>query len=211
MTAGNPPLVLTDRPSLIALIVIPVVMGALLALPNSRRRWSSSDRRLHFAISLAFLIYVSAVAAIILWPFPVLFNGFCEPHRLNAEARLRPLRFVIHSYQEATAGYPISAVAVSGEAIANCLLFVPFGLFLRAMFRMRVRSVILASFAFSLMLELTQLTGVWGAYPCPYRQFDIDDLITNTMGGVIACALVALWIRLPIRSESSFALRGDRL
>jgi glycopeptide antibiotics resistance protein len=202
-------LVLTDRPSLIALIVIPVVMGVLIALPNSRRHWSSSDRRVQIAISLAFLIYVSAVAAIILWPFPVLFNGFCEPHRLNAAARLRPLRFVSHSYREAAAGYPISAVAVSGEAIANCLFFVPFGLFLRAMFRMRVGSVILASFAFSLVLELTQLTGVWGAYPCPYRQFDVDDLITNTLGAVIGCALVGLWVKLPMRSERSFALRGD--
>jgi glycopeptide antibiotics resistance protein len=40
-----------------------------------------------------------------------------------------------------------------------------------------------------LAVELTQLTGIWGLYPCPYRQFDVDDLILNTTGVVIGFAL----------------------
>lgn len=36
----------------------------------------------------------------------------------------------------------------------------------------------------SLGVELTQLTGLWGLYPCAYRQFDVDDLILNTAGVV---------------------------
>lgn len=31
-------------------------------------------------------------------------------------------------------------------------------------------------------VELTQLTGVWGIYPCAYRQFNVDDLMLNTTG-----------------------------
>ena len=34
-------------------------------------------------------------------------------------------------------------------------------------------------------VELTQLTGIWGIYPCAYRQFNVDDLILN-LAGVVA-------------------------
>ena len=34
----------------------------------------------------------------------------------------------------------------------------------------------------SLGVEITQLTGIWGIYPCAYRQFEVDDLILNVSG-----------------------------
>jgi hypothetical protein len=37
-------------------------------------------------------------------------------------------------------------------------------------------------FGVSLFFELTQLTGLWFIYPCPYRLFSVDDLILNTVG-----------------------------
>lgn len=33
-----------------------------------------------------------------------------------------------------------------------------------------------------LTVELTQLTGIWGLYPCAYRQFNVDDLFLNVLG-----------------------------
>ncbi len=39
-----------------------------------------------------------------------------------------------------------------------------------------------AGVALSLGIELTQLTGIWGLYPCAYRQFDVDDIILNVAG-----------------------------
>lgn len=39
------------------------------------------------------------------------------------------------------------------------------------------------------MIETTQLTGVWGIYPCAYRVFDVDDLLMNTLGAVLRSAL----------------------
>lgn len=30
--------------------------------------------------------------------------------------------------------------------------------------------------------EVTQLTGIFGLYPCAYRQFDVDDIIFNVSG-----------------------------
>ena len=37
----------------------------------------------------------------------------------------------------------------------------------------------------SFLIELTQLTGDWGLYPCAYRYFSTADLITNTIGAGI--------------------------
>nr|WP_255569844.1 VanZ family protein [Actibacterium sp. 188UL27-1] len=43
--------------------------------------------------------------------------------------------------------------------------------------------------ALSLIIELSQVTGLWGVYPCPYRTFDITDLILNPLGVVLGFAL----------------------
>ena len=37
----------------------------------------------------------------------------------------------------------------------------------------------------SLFFELTQLTALYGIYPKPYHLFDVDDLMLNTLGGII--------------------------
>lgn len=45
-----------------------------------------------------------------------------------------------------------------------------------------LRIAALLGFGLSLTVELTQLTGIWGLYPCAYRKFDVDDLLLNTLG-----------------------------
>lgn len=48
--------------------------------------------------------------------------------------------------------------------------------------RIRARTAVAFGLVLSLGVELTQLTAVWGLYPCAYRQFDINDLLLNTLG-----------------------------
>jgi glycopeptide antibiotics resistance protein len=64
---------------------------------------------------------------------------------------------------------------------------------LLARHRMLPRTAVLSGFGLSLAVELTQLTGIWGLYPCPYRQFDVDDLILNTAGVALGFVLVRGW------------------
>lgn len=57
-----------------------------------------------------------------------------------------------------------------------------------------LRTTALLGFGLSLTVELTQLTGIWGLYPCAFRKFDIDDLLLNTLGvalGFIAARKLA--------------------
>jgi glycopeptide antibiotics resistance protein/uncharacterized RDD family membrane protein YckC len=78
-------------------------------------------------------------------------------------------------------------------AAFNVALVVPFGLFLGYYFRTRWVVCILLSFALSLLFEITQITGIYGFFDHPYRIFDVDDLITNTFGGIVGFR-IALWI-----------------
>ena len=73
--------------------------------------------------------------------------------------------------------------------VMNLVLCAVIGALL-ARHRLRLRTAVLLGFGLSLTVELTQLTGLWGVYPCPYRQFDVDDLILNTAGVALGVVLV---------------------
>lgn len=79
------------------------------------------------------------------------------------------------------------------QTVFNIVLMVPFGLFLGYYFRTRWMVCLLLSFSLSLLFEVTQITGIYGIFDYPYRFFDVDDLITNTLGGVIGYRM-ALWV-----------------
>ncbi|MDQ1082498.1 MULTISPECIES: VanZ family protein [Microbacterium] len=92
-----------------------------------------------------------------------------------------------------------AAVAVSGRYLTdpvvlqvalNVLLFLPLGFFLRVLGGRGILIAGLAGLGISAIIETTQLTGVWGIFPCAYRVFDVDDLIANTSGALLG-SLVA--------------------
>lgn len=75
--------------------------------------------------------------------------------------------------------------------VFNIILTVPFGMFLRYYFKCDLTKVIIYSFLLSLFFELTQLSGLYFIYPRGYRLFDVDDLILNTLGGVVGYLICA--------------------
>lgn len=71
----------------------------------------------------------------------------------------------------------------------NFALCAAIGLALAAQGRLGWLMVAAVTAATTLAVELTQLTGIWGLYPCAYRQFDVDDLILNFVGTLCGYAL----------------------
>ncbi len=67
----------------------------------------------------------------------------------------------------------------------NILMMIPLGIYLRYYFNCNFKKTTMITFLISLFFELTQLSGLYFIYPYPYRVFDVDDLILNTLGGVI--------------------------
>lgn len=88
------------------------------------------------------------------------------------------------------------------QIVFNILLLLPFGVYLRYYFNRRWYQVLLLSFLYSLFFECTQLSGLYGIYPYPYRFFEVDDLICNTLGGMIGFWITpALLFFLPSRKR----------
>lgn len=76
------------------------------------------------------------------------------------------------------------------QLVFNVVLFIPFGMLVRhPAASTKALWVVLAGAGASLLIEVTQLTGIWGLYPCAYRVFDVDDLLTNTLGAAIGVTL----------------------
>lgn len=81
------------------------------------------------------------------------------------------------------------------EAFFNVLLLVPLGMYLRYYLRRTWWQTLLIGFATTLFYELSQLTGLWGIYAHPYRLFDVDDLMLNTLGAMVGFWLVGPALR----------------
>lgn len=88
------------------------------------------------------------------------------------------------------------------QVLFNVVLTIPFGVYLRYYFKKDFKQVLFLSFLMSLFYEVTQITGVYGIYPRPYRLFDVDDLIMNTLGGLVGYWMTpALVFMFPTREE----------
>ena len=88
------------------------------------------------------------------------------------------------------------------EPFFNLCLIMPFGAYLAYYFKKKRRAAIMLSFALSLFFELTQLSALYGIYPRPYRLFSVDDLILNTLGGLVGyCLFAKLGKFLPSRDK----------
>jgi hypothetical protein len=71
------------------------------------------------------------------------------------------------------------------QQLFNVVLFVPLGVVLRKAYGKGPLAVIVIALGLSLAIEVVQYTGNLGFYPCPYRIADVDDLISNTFGGLL--------------------------
>ncbi|MFB7249192.1 VanZ family protein [Microbacterium sp. NPDC056234] len=166
-------------------IAIGVGFGILLFVPfvaiSYRRRGRLSLGRT--LLWLAALVYFWAIWTYTLLPLP-------DPDAIRCVGAITDPMSVVRDLQKAFAapGNPLTQPALL-QLVFNVLLFVPLGAFLRVLGARGILTSFFVGLALSLLIETTQLTGVWGLYPCAYRFFDVGDLMTNTLGAVIGSVL----------------------
>lgn len=82
--------------------------------------------------------------------------------------------------------------------VGNILGFVPFGIILPLLSKkfLNLKAVILATFFLSLTYEVLQLLFEFGS-------FDVDDLILNTLGGILGYIPIKLFISMLNRGKSN--------
>ncbi len=71
------------------------------------------------------------------------------------------------------------------QLVFNIVFFIPFGFIAGSLLRMRFATSVLFACGISVLIELAQLTGLFGLYPYAFRCCDVDDVICNTAGGII--------------------------
>lgn len=135
------------------------------------------------ALWAAALVYFWAIWTYTLLPLPDTASMRC------AGVNLDPWAFVDDARGAARRPGPFLTDPAILQLLLNVLLFVPLGFLLRVLGGRGILVAFAVGLGVSVVIETTQLTGVWGIYPCAYRVFDVDDMLTNTLGAVVGSLL----------------------
>lgn len=197
----------------IVAVVVGMVAAVALFVPfvaiSYRRRGGLSAGRV--LLWLAALVYFWAIWTYTLLPLPSSASYRCMGVSLDPLGFIPEVRDAL-----AAGGNPLRNRAVQ-QLVLNVALFTPLGFFVRVLGGRGLPTALAAGLGVSALVEFTQLTGVWGLYPCPYRVFDVVDLETNTLGAALgslaAFALPGAWRRGGVRPDADLprpVTRGRR-
>lgn len=172
--------------------VMAILMGAIvctvLFVPfvavSYRRRGTLTFGRIVLWVAAA--VYGLAIWTYTLLPLPQSNDYACAPINLDPTTLIDDVRDALAT------GNPLTSVFLL-QLVFNVLLFVPLGFFMRVLAGRGIVVAGLVGLGISLLIELTQVTGVWGLYPCAYRIFDVVDMMTNTSGALIG-SIIALMV-----------------
>ena len=172
-----------SKPFQLTVLLWPFV-SVLLTVPAAVYLYRRDNRLRPVSVlgAYTFMLYVLGLGCFTLYPWPQDPAAYCATHHLGAQ--LNPLQFIGDIRTDG-----VTAILQLGM---NIVLFVPMGFFLARFFRLPSWVAVAVCCATSVCIEVAQLTGLFHLYPCAYRICDVDDVITNTLGGAVGVAL-GLW------------------
>ena len=157
-------------------------------------------------IIYSFILYLLCVYCLVILPLPTPEKAL---KLTTYHTQLMPFNFIVDIFKHThiQISDPQSYFSLINNwafltTIFNIFMTLPFGFYLKYYFQNTLKSTILKTFLLSLFFELTQLSGLYFIYRANYRLFDVDDLITNTLGGAIGFLLAFFFSHfLPSRTE----------
>jgi len=176
-----------------ALIAIALgsVLAVVLLIPVAAVQYRL-DGRLgpqDLAILLTAAVYALALWTYTLLPMPAEDTYPCQGEQLRLFGSLGLIRL------PETGPASLLRDPAFLQIALNILLFVPLGYFVRVVLHRGVLVATATGLGVSLLIELTQRTGVWHLYDCAYRLFDVDDLMVNTLGATVGSLVSLLLVR----------------
>ncbi len=206
-------------PIKVGIIVFPII-ALLITLPYMIKQYHKfgSIPFLRTFIVYSFILYLLIAWFMVILPLPKIEE---VAKMTRPWAQLIPfdaLRVIIESsnfnildfstYIETLKNPPVY------QMLFNFVLTLPFGVYLRYYFNRKWWEVLTCSFMLSFFFEVTQFSCLFGIYPRPYRMFDVDDLIVNTLGGMIGYLITPLLCKiLPSRDklDEKAYLKGEKV
>lgn len=165
------------------------VIGVLLVAP-----WVALQYRRfgHFRgwpalVSASIVLYASSLVAFTLFPLPDFAGDYCAKQAGRSHLNLTPFASLddVTAYAADHTWLQTLTSGVFLQVFFNVVFFVPLGIYVSYRYRRGIGVAFLASLGVSLAIETTQGTAIWGLAPCAYRLADVDDLMTNTAGGLV--------------------------
>ena len=194
----------TIKQAAISFPAIAVIFTVPYLIYNYKKYGSIMSLRLWIIYS--FILYMLITYCLIILPLPSAEKAQAlKGHHMQ----LNPLNFIfdIIKNTKIDLNHPKSFLTIFNNwgfltTIFNIFMTLPFGFYLRYYFKNSLKQVLIKSFLLSLFFELTQLSGLYFIYQGNYRLFDVDDLITNTLGGLLGFLLAGRLTKfLPTRAE----------
>ena len=194
----------TIKQAAISFPAIAVIFTIPYLIYNYKKYGSIMSLRLWIIYS--FILYMLITYCLIILPLPSAEKAQAlRGHHLQ----LNPLNFIfdIIKNTKIDLNHPKSFLTIFNNwgfltTIFNIFMTLPFGFYLRYYLQNNLKQVLIKSFLLSLFFELTQLSGLYFIYQGNYRLFDVDDLITNTLGGFLGFLLAGILTKfLPTRAE----------
>lgn len=165
-------------------------------------------------IIFSFVLYLEIAYYLIILPLPTIeeVSSLTTP-RANLQlfdfvrSFINDSGFVLTDYHTYINAFKQSCFYVP---LYNLFLCMPFGIYLHYYFKCSFKKTLIYTFLLSLFFELTQLSGLYFMYPRGYRLFDVDDLLINTLGGILGYYVAYIFMKiLPSKDkieEASFKL-----
>jgi len=144
-------------------------------------------------VAYSFMFYMLSALFLVLLPLPATRDTCAYQSPDTVYYTLVPFTFVKDTIESSSIVWSNPATYMQifhqrafWQAAFNFLLLLPFGVYLRYFWQEKRywKRAFGLGFALSLFFEVTQLTGIYGIYNCPYRIFDVDDLILNSTGAL---------------------------
>jgi glycopeptide antibiotics resistance protein len=197
------------------------VLGFFLAIP-----WLIYSYRKYGYLSLwtsiiaySFMFYMLSALFLVLLPLPATRNtcSFQSPDTVYYS--LIPLYFIwdVINISSIVWSQPSTYIQVFKQsaflqAAFNFLLLLPLGVYLRYFFQKKQywKRALGLGFVLSLFYEVTQVTGIYGLYNCPYRIFDVDDLILNSIGALVGFLIAPVILAL-FPSRRSILVKKEKV
>ncbi|MCR5453096.1 MAG: VanZ family protein [Lachnospiraceae bacterium] len=189
----------------IGLLVFPLI-AALITLPYALYQYNKhgSVSKLRTLIIYSFVLYMLIAFFMVSLPLPK--KASTLKNNWHTHINLIPCKqFMMFWHNKALTIANIKKYIMSMSLwtlLFNVLLTMPFGVYMRYYFKLSIKKTMLYSFFLSLFYEFSQITGLFWIYPGPYRMADVEDLICNTLGGVLGWQYTYVFTkRLPTRDE----------